>query len=113
RALEAYPMAAGAAVEMAEVVGQFGYEKVPTIQFPDGEQGFRTLSDVGDRVPTPPNGRRFSSQYVLRPQIGEVSAKPPSQLMTLWALVYGMSQLARYHPDLWVGALNPNQSEIA
>ena len=38
---------------------------------------------------------------------------PPSQLTTLWALVYALSQLARYHPDAWVSALNPDSSRIA
>lgn len=33
--------------------------------------------------------------------------------MTLWALMYAFSQLARYEPEVWVAALNPDQSEIA
>jgi hypothetical protein len=33
--------------------------------------------------------------------------------MTLWALLFAFSQLARYHPALWVGALNPDRSPIA
>jgi hypothetical protein len=33
--------------------------------------------------------------------------------MTLWALLFGLSALARYHPGLWVSALNPDQSTAA
>jgi hypothetical protein len=33
--------------------------------------------------------------------------------MSLWALVYSLSQLARYHPAQWVSALKPDTSEIA
>lgn len=113
RALDGYPTATEAVVEMAEVVGQFGHENVPTIRFPDGEGAFRNLFDVGDSLPSSADGSRSFKHYVLRPKIGDVAATPPSQLVTLWAFVYGVSQLARYHPDLWVGALDPDRSEIA
>ena len=33
--------------------------------------------------------------------------------MTLWALLFALSTLARYHPESWVAALNPDLSRIA
>jgi hypothetical protein len=33
--------------------------------------------------------------------------------MTIWALLFGLSHLARYHPDVWVKALNPDRSRTA
>jgi hypothetical protein len=33
--------------------------------------------------------------------------------MTLWALLFCLSELARYYPDTWVGALDPDRSTAA
>ena len=38
---------------------------------------------------------------------------PPSELMTWWALLYGLSILARYHPREWTVALRLDSSPLA
>jgi hypothetical protein len=79
------------------------------VSFP-GENGeLRPLFEIAS-----PTSSGFSERkYAIRPRIGTGGGTPPSELMTLWALVYAFSQLARYHPDLWVTALDPDKSEIA
>ncbi len=52
------------------------------------------------------NGRRW-----LRPLLAD--EMPPTPLMTWWALLYGLSMLARYHPARWVLALDPDASSEA
>ncbi len=51
-------------------------------------------------------GRRW-----LRPAI--VGAEPPVPLMTWWALLFGLSMLARYHPAEWAQALDRQHSWAA
>ena len=36
-----------------------------------------------------------------------------SGLMTWWALLFGLSNLARYEPDEWTGALDVDASPLA
>jgi hypothetical protein len=38
---------------------------------------------------------------------------PPSEFLTLWALLFCLSELARYYPDTWVYALDPDRSPAA
>lgn len=38
---------------------------------------------------------------------------PPSPLLIWWALLFLLSMLARYHPQTWVDALNPDTSRLA
>lgn len=113
-ALERYPRARGVRAEARKVYGMFGEEETIVLTFPNPDGELRPLSDVGDAEPRRTGlaggGRE---RYVVRPQIGTGQAAPPSQLMTLWALMYGLSQLARYHPDEWVSALNPDRSPSA
>ncbi len=52
-------------------------------------------------------GRRW-----LRPALTGVEP-PPSPLMTWWALLFGLSMLARYHPAEWAGALDRQHSRAA
>lgn len=48
----------------------------------------------------------------LRPGFGEAVAEV-SPLMTWWALLYGLSMLARYHPAPWLDALAVDASPLA
>lgn len=105
-----YPMLAGATVEIEEIEGTFQPLREPVIRVPDENGESKSLHQFADSVPAAA-GRR--SVYVVRPRIGSGDGEPPSQLMTLWALLYAFSQLARYHPALWVAALNPDESTIA
>jgi hypothetical protein len=112
-AIADYPTIATANVEMAEVAGQLGRERTVILRVPDGDGGFRSLGQFADRSPEATRGAPSERRYVVRPRIGTGDGAPPSQLMTLWALLFALSQLARYHPALWVGALNPDSSDIA
>lgn len=114
-ALRGYPSTQGVVPELHTVRNPFGEERVVVLTFPDEAGDLRPLSTVGDEAPQRTGlapGDRFS-RYVIRPRIGSGDAAPPSQLMTLWALVYAFSQLARYEPEVWVAALDPDQSRIA
>ncbi len=81
-------------------------------QTPDGvgvEVLWRIPADGSDPRPGRygPDGRRW-----LRPPLcGD--ALPPTLLMTWWALLFGLSMLARYHPVEWTSALNQDISEVA
>jgi hypothetical protein len=55
---------------------------------------------------SPSGGRRY-----LRPRLPGGDA--PSTLMTWWALLYGFSILARYHPALWSESLRVDASQLA
>ncbi len=52
-------------------------------------------------------GRRW-----LRPALSGTEP-PPSPLMTWWALLFGLSMLARYHPAKWAAALDRQGSYAA
>jgi YaaC-like Protein len=56
---------------------------------------------------------RYQDERWIRPKLGSKDSVPPSALMTWWALLYGLSILARYEPDEWVPALDVDSSEIA
>lgn len=90
-----------------------GGEAEPILTFPREDASLRALPDVGDRLPDEPDGLLTRTTYAVRPRIGDGDGPPPSQLMTLWALLFGLSQLARYHPDTWVRALNPDRAKTA
>ena len=116
-ALAEYPAANGLCVEEVERPRWFSGNPEPSketlLSFPNAEGKHRALYDVGDTIPRPAHESGRSQRYAIRPRIGRGNQNPPSQLMTLWALIYALSQLARYHPDAWVSALNPDTSEIA
>jgi hypothetical protein len=48
----------------------------------------------------------------MRPDV-PMGERPPSFLMTWWAILFTLSTLARYHPVEWVDALNPDRSPAA
>ncbi len=61
----------------------------------------RPLSEVGEAGPDSGLSRR----YVVRPRVGGAAVGPPSEFLTLWALLFCLSELARYYPDVWSVAL--------
>jgi hypothetical protein len=81
------------------------------LRFPRPEGGLRPLSEVGDTVRGASAGP--PSHYVVRPRLGSGDGPPPSQLLTLWSLVFGLSNLAWYYPAVWVQALDPDSSRAA
>lgn len=48
---------------------------------------------------------------LLLPRAGSRDALSP--LMLWWALLFGLSSIARYDPETWIGALSVNDSELA
>lgn len=48
--------------------------------------------------------------HYLRPAVG--GKAPPSILMTWWAVLYALSQLARYEPAVWMDVINPDASVL-
>ena len=54
---------------------------------------------------------RFYDQRWLIPALSEGQVLSP--LMLWWALLFGLSMLARYHPDEWVTALEVNTSRLS
>lgn len=46
----------------------------------------------------------------IRPAVG--GGPPPSILMTWWAVLFALSQLARYEPAVWVDAISPDNSAL-
>ena len=116
-ALVDYPTAKGVRTDEIERPKWFRGNSRPVtetlLSFPgvDGEN--QSLYKIGDAIPQPPGSFYQPARFAVRPRIGTGDEPSPSQLMTLWALVYALSQLARYHPDAWVSALNPDTSRIA
>jgi hypothetical protein len=51
------------------------------------------------------------SQHLLPTLPG--GGERPAELMIWWALIYGLSIFARYHPGLWIQALAVDASELA
>lgn len=54
---------------------------------------------------------RSRGTRLLLPRAGSRDALSP--LMLWWALLFGLSSIARYDPQTWVGALAVNDSELA
>jgi hypothetical protein len=63
--------------------------------------------DLLDRVA--PGGDGFGPRWI-RPAVGGVAL---SSLLTWWALLFGLSMLARYEPAGWATALDVESSELA
>lgn len=70
---------------------------------PDVPGHIRTLQRIA------PLTEDFSPRW-LRPG---VSGVPLSSLLTWWALLFGLSMVARYEPAGWVSALRYDESELA
>lgn len=70
---------------------------------------WRHPGDASDPLPPryAPEGRRW-----LRPAVCGTDL-PPNLLMTWWAILFGLSMLARYHPVEWVRALDVDHSSEA
>jgi len=68
------------------------------------------LYEIGERAP---GSRVLSGDLIVRPHVGDMAIGPPSDFLTLWALLFCLSELARYYPDTWVQALNPDCSHAA
>jgi hypothetical protein len=56
--------------------------------------------------------RKVADRWYLQPRLG-AETRRVDPLLVWWALLYGLSSLARYHPERWVAALNVDQSSIA
>jgi hypothetical protein len=82
------------------------------VAFPGDDGSFKPLFDVAEPVP---DGDRalVGRSYVFRPPVGDSRQPPPAELMTMWALLFNLSQLTRYYPGGWVGALDADESDIA
>jgi hypothetical protein len=98
--LRAYPAADDAAVAGFQA---FGSERGVRLEWrsPDGVP--RTIDTVG---------QSYLGSFYLRPAI-EPGDLPPSVLMTWWALLLGLSSLARYEPAKWTAALDRDSSTLA
>jgi hypothetical protein len=57
-----------------------------------------------------PDYRRLGRRFIV-PPLGPAGHLSP--LMLWWALLYSLSTIARYDPELWVAALDVNASELA
>lgn len=77
------------------------------VKFPDEDGALRSLSQVSDQE------SERGSGYIVRPGIGTNQSSLPSQFLTMTALLYCLSELARYYPDTWVTALDPDSSRAA
>lgn len=103
--LENYPTAQGS-VRDGETDRPYGTPEA-ILTWPDEEAGGRRpLNEIGDTLSRDALGQ----SWAVRPRIGTGDDSPPSTLMTTWALLYGLSHLARYHPAEWVAALDLNTS---
>lgn len=102
-----YPTAAGIEQDGTRA-NVFGGEE-PIYRFPDENGNSRQVHDVGAQ---PYYSERLGGDVVLRPKIGE-GTEMPSEFLTLWALLFCLSELARYYPDTWILALDPDSSVAA
>jgi hypothetical protein len=88
----------------------FGGDDDPIFRFL-GEDGHpKPLHRIGAR---PLDDPHTFKKFVVRPKIGADAVEPPSEFLTLWALLFCLSELARYYPDAWVRALDPDESTVA
>jgi hypothetical protein len=109
KVLKDYPTTSGWEARGARV-GTVYTEQV--VVFP-GEQGrLRPLVQIGDRLDQRSEYMDFG-HYAVRPRLGTGYGRPPSRLLTLWALLFALSHLARYHSDRWVALLAPDRSIAA
>ena len=83
----------------------------PVFTFPREDGTLRTLDEIG--VLERDRNRLLDNYYIVRPKVGTEAIGPPTAIMTLWALLFCLSELARYYPDIWVSALDPDASPLA
>jgi hypothetical protein len=85
-------------------------DEEPVFKFVGEDGNPRLLSRVGSR---PHDDPRSFTKFVVRPKVGEAAIGPPSEFLVSWALLFCLSELARYYPDAWVLTLNPDTSTVA
>jgi hypothetical protein len=71
---------------------------------PESGEPMRSLDDIAPRY-------RRTGVRALVPRLAGRDFLSP--LMLWWVLLFGLSMVARYDPELWVDALNVKQSEAA
>lgn len=81
---------------------------LPVFCWPDVPTNVHTRAQCFDAIA--PDYRRLGTR-VLLPRAGTQDALSP--LMLWWALLFGLSSVARYDPETWVSALAVNESEFA
>ena len=107
--LARYPTAAGAVPKVLAQTGGVqhqltGTEKsLPVIVWPQFRIAWHQLDAIA------PEYGAFG-QRILLPS---VAGDPLSPLMLWWVLLFGLSSIARYDPELWVDALDLNRSKLA
>lgn len=82
----------------------------PLFRFDHDDGTPRPLYEVGSLMPDAPDS--FSDR-VVRPKVGDAVIGPPSEFLTLYALLFCLSELARYYPDTWVRVLDADESTLA
>jgi hypothetical protein len=87
-----------------------GYGHLPQVRFAgkarDVVQAQRELDGIAPRY-----GVR-GERYAL-PAVSPESTEAPHPMVLWWALLLGLSSLARYHPAAWVRAIDVNHSNLA
>jgi hypothetical protein len=101
-----YPTLAGIEVGTTRRNVFGGAENVYRFRREDGS--LRPLHEVGDA-----RGDIATRHFLVRPRIGDGHDAPPSEFLTFWLLLWCLSELARYYPDTWVAALDPDSSPVA
>jgi hypothetical protein len=104
-----YPTMAGIQQDGARTTTGYGSGEA-LYKFVGDDGRLRPLYDVGDRVPGSPI---ITGDRIVRPRVGDAAIGPPSAFLTLWAFLFCLSELARYYPDIWVRALDPDRSPAA
>lgn len=80
-----------------------------SLQRPQAWSGIGIGAGIYPFVQSVPRVTRFSDERALMPTLPGQEARL-SHLMTWWALLFGLSVFARYHPDLWLRSLDPDHS---
>jgi hypothetical protein len=108
---ENYPTTRGIERD-GSLTGIFGEEQ-PVFRFVREDGTLRRLDEVGSPDRLDERSSLVAAARIVRPKVGVEAIGPPSEFLTLWALLFCLSELARYYPDTWVGALDPDQSPAA
>jgi hypothetical protein len=113
--LRNYPAAAGAHLEIPQNILQRGWTPWgwgPALfkSVPPGSQQplIGGQSYWAGQIPQ----YKYEREHWLLPVVGD-SRDELTPLLLWWALLFGLSLLARYEPVAWRAALDPDQSELA
>lgn len=74
-------------------------------------RGYRLEDRLARINEVTPRDQQAPFDWWMIPQLP--GGRCPSRLMTWWALLYGLSILARYHPGTWLEALRVDKSALA